>query len=81
MAAEPFQSQALNQNAFSWDAAGRLTGTADNSGRTDYARDLPGRVTAKTQTVNDNLSSPTQLKLAYGYQGGDLASVIYPSGA
>jgi len=66
--------------SFSYDAAGYVTRIDDKSGSTSYQRDAHGRILAKTQTVNDNPSSPLQLNISYGYQGGELASIGYPSG-
>jgi RHS repeat-associated protein len=66
---------------FSYDPqAGYLNKIEDKSGSTRYERDIHGRITAKTQAVNDNPNNPIQLKVGYGYQGGELASVSYPSG-
>ena len=56
---------------FSYDgtAAGNQLGTlreiTDTSGTTSYERDAFGRVTKKTQTVNDNPASPTTLTTRY----------------
>jgi RHS repeat-associated protein len=66
--------------SFQYDAGGHVTRIDDNSGSTVYTRDAQGRVLAKTQSVNDNPSSPMRLKVAYTYEGGDLASATYPSG-
>ncbi|NPC59189.1 RHS repeat-associated core domain-containing protein [Caenimonas soli] len=72
-------AQGHNAN-FSYDAAGHVTRIEDKSGGTIYQRNAQGRILAKTQTVNDNPSSPTQLSITYGYQGGELSSIGYPSG-
>lgn len=69
-----------NTAYFSYDAGGYVSRVDDKSGSTLYTRDAQGRVLAKTQSVNDNPSSPTQLKISYSYQGGELASIGYPSG-
>ena len=69
-----------NIASFSYDAGGYVSRIEDKSGSTLYTRDAQGRVLAKTQSVNDNPSSPTELKISYSYQGGELASVAYPSG-
>lgn len=67
---------------FSYDQgqAGYLDKFEDKSGSTRYERDLHGRITTKIQAVNDNLNNPTQLKVGYGHQGAELASITYPSG-
>ena len=72
---------------FSYDgtAAGNQLGTlreiTDTSGTTSYERDAFGRITKKTQTVNDNPASPTTLTTRYMYTAaGELAAIRYPSG-
>lgn len=65
---------------FSYDATGNVSRLEDKSGSTLYTRDVQGRVMAKTQSVNDNPSNPTRHKIAYTYEGGELASLTYPSG-
>ncbi|MFC5497343.1 RHS repeat-associated core domain-containing protein [Caenimonas terrae] len=71
-----------NLAAFSYDQgqAGYLSKIDDKSGSTTYVRDAQGRVLAKTQAVNDNPARPSQFKVQYGYTGGELASITYPSG-
>jgi RHS repeat-associated protein len=66
-------------------AAGQQTGSLremqDASGNTRYERDPFGRITKKTQTVNDNLANPTILTTSYAYTAaGELAQITYPSG-
>jgi RHS repeat-associated protein len=68
------------QEFLSYDTAGNVTHIDDRSGSTSYTRDLQGRVLAKTQTVNDNPSTPSRYAVQYGYSAGDLATVKYPSG-
>lgn len=63
-----------------YNAADDVTRIEDSSGSTAYERDQHGRILAKTQAVNDDPSSPSQYKLAYGYTQGKLTSVTYPSG-
>ena len=65
---------------FAYNPAGDVTRIEDSSGATDYERDTQGRVTSKTQDVNDNPSAPSRFKLSYSYQNGQLASITYPSG-
>ena len=65
---------------YSYDAAGHVIRVDDRSGSTAYVRDAQGRVLGKTQTVNDNPSNPTRLGITYSYEGGELASIGYPSG-
>ena len=71
-----------NQAAFSYDQgqAGYLSKIDDQSGATSYERDAQGRVLSKTQSVNDNPANPSRFKLQYGYTGGELTSLTYPSG-
>ena len=59
---------------------GYLSAVEDKSGTTHYARDLHGRVTARTQTVNDNPNSPSSYTTAYSYVNGELAGITYASG-
>ncbi len=66
-------------------AAGQQTGylreMQDASGSTKYERDPFGRITKKTQIVNDNPANPTVLTTSYAYTAaGELAQVTYPSG-
>jgi RHS repeat-associated protein len=66
---------------------GRLTGIADESGQTDFAYDLRGRMTSQVQTVNSN-GAPAQtqsfaVSWSWGKTGsttGHLTSLTYPSG-
>jgi RHS repeat-associated protein len=66
--------------SYGYDAAGYVSRIEDQSGSTDYQRDALGRITGKTQRVNDNPSNPSSFALAYGYANGELASIRYPSG-
>jgi RHS repeat-associated protein len=59
---------------------GYLSGFEDKSGSTTYERDVQGRITRKTQTVNDNLSSPSTFVTVYNYVNGELARIKYPGG-
>jgi RHS repeat-associated protein len=75
------------QQAFFYDGTatgnqiGYLREMQDSSGSTQYERDPFGRITKKTQTVNDNPANPTVLTTAYAYtSAGDLAQITYPSG-
>jgi RHS repeat-associated protein len=52
----------------------------DASGSTRYERDSFGRITKKTQAVNDNPANPTMLTTLYTYDKTELASIRYPSG-
>ncbi|UUZ65161.1 hypothetical protein LP417_11255 [Polaromonas sp. P1-6] len=65
-----------------WDQGqvGYLSKIDDNSGSTTYERDPLGRITGKSQTVNDNPNSPSSFTTRYSYQGGELAGISYPSG-
>jgi RHS repeat-associated protein len=63
-----------------YDAADRITVLEDKSGSTRYERDAQGRILRKVQAVNDNPSNPTQLRVGYAWNGGELDSVTYPSG-
>ena len=75
---------------YSYDASGSLLGGSnqsgylseitDSSGSTRYERDLLGRITRKTQTVNDNPANPSSLDVSYSYSGGQLSAITYPSG-
>ena len=68
--------------AFRYDQgqAGYLSKIEDKSGATTYERDAQGRILTKTQAVNDNQNNPSRFKVQYGYTGGDLSSITYPSG-
>jgi RHS repeat-associated protein len=75
------------QQSFLYDgtAQGNQTGylreMIDASGNTKYERDPFGRITKKSQTVNDNPANPTILTTSYAYTAaGELAQVTYPSG-
>jgi len=59
---------------------GFLASHQDPSGLTEYQRDAHGRVTGKTQHVNDSPSTPSVFQLQYLYEGGRLRRVTYPSG-
>jgi RHS repeat-associated protein len=60
---------------------GYLREMIDASGNTKYERDAFGRITKKTQTVNDNPTNPTVLISQYTYTpAGDIATLRYPSG-
>jgi RHS repeat-associated protein len=66
-------------------AQGQQTGSLremqDASGSTKYERDPFGRITKKSQTVNDNIANPTILTTSYAYTAaGELAQITYPSG-
>jgi RHS repeat-associated protein len=66
-------------------AQGQQTGSLremqDASGSTRYERDPFGRITKKSQTVNDNPANPTILTTSYAYTAaGELAQITYPSG-
>jgi RHS repeat-associated protein len=73
---------------YTWDSNGTASGgqighlgkLTDNSGSTTYARDALGRITSKTQTVNDSPTVPSTYATRYAYAGGELASIAYPSG-
>lgn len=65
---------------YTYDAAGYVSRMEDSSGRTDYVRDALGRITGKTQRVNDDPANPSRFEVGYGYTGGDLTSIRYPSG-
>jgi RHS repeat-associated protein len=66
---------------------GRLTGMADESGQTDFAYDLRGRILSQVQTINSN-GAPAQTQSfatswSWGKTGsatGHLTSLTYPSG-
>jgi RHS repeat-associated protein len=64
----------------SGNQTGYLSKIEDKSGTTTYERDVLGRITTKTQTVNDNPASPSRYKTSYAYAAGELASITYPSG-
>ena len=66
--------------SYDYDAAGYVSRIEDQSGSTDYQRDALGRITGKTQRVNDNPNNPSSFALGYGYANGELASIRYPSG-
>ena len=68
------------QAVLAYDAMGNLTGHEDASGSTRYERDLLGRVITKVQAVNDNASNPSRFQVGYQWEGGELASLTYPSG-
>jgi RHS repeat-associated protein len=65
---------------FAYNAAGDLMRIEDKSGATVYTRDTQGRVTGKTQDVNDNPNSPSRFRIEYSYEAGQLAGITYPSG-
>jgi RHS repeat-associated protein len=73
---------------YTYDSNSRISGNQtgylgkmeDKSGTTTYERDVLGRITSKTQTVNDNPRSPSRYKTSYSYAAGELASITYPSG-
>ncbi len=62
---------------YSWSAAGHLSRMEDKSGSTAYERDLHGRITRKTQSVNDNPNSPSSFTTSYSYINGELTTVTY----
>ncbi|MES2975768.1 MAG: RHS repeat-associated core domain-containing protein [Pseudomonadota bacterium] len=65
---------------YTYDAAGYLSKIEDKSGSTSFGHDILGRITQKTQTVNDNPHSPSRFTTSYSYLNGDLAGITYPSG-
>jgi RHS repeat-associated protein len=73
---------------YTWDSNGQASGSQigslgkmqDNSGSTTFERDALGRVTAKTQIINDNPAAPGSYTARYTYAGGELAAITYPSG-
>ncbi len=65
---------------YNWSAAGHLSRMEDKSGSTSYERDSLGRITKKTQSVNDNPHSPSSFTTSYSYINVELASITYPSG-
>jgi RHS repeat-associated protein len=69
-----------SNSRISGNQTGYLSRIEDKSGTTTYERDAQGRITAKTQTVNDNPRSPSRYTTSYSYTAGDLASITYPSG-
>ncbi|TWO70301.1 hypothetical protein FN976_15015 [Caenimonas sedimenti] len=69
-----------HQVFYSYDAAGAVGRIEDKSGVTAYERDALGRVTAKTQDVNDVPGTPSRFRLQYGYGQGRLEGITYPSG-
>jgi len=73
---------ASHQTHYRWDSErpGYLAQMDDASGSTVYQRDSEGRVTQKTQRVNDNPDSPSSFKTSYAYAGGELSAITYPSG-
>ncbi|MBX3655160.1 MAG: hypothetical protein KF686_13320 [Ramlibacter sp.] len=73
---------AQHQTVYTWDQGqtGYLSQIEDPSGVTSYTRDALGRILSKTQTVNDNPANPASFTTRYSYQGGELASIEYPSG-
>jgi len=75
-------SNATHQTHYTWDTErpGYLARVEDPSGSTVYQRDTEGRITGKTQLVNDNPSSPSSFKAAYTYAGRELTAITYPSG-
>ncbi len=70
------------EHLFSYDASQPNTPSSvvDPSGATTWQRDIQGRITAKTQSVNDNPTNPTTLRVAYTWNAGQLAQIGYPSG-
>jgi RHS repeat-associated protein len=66
---------------FDYDAAGAVLQMQDASGSTTFTRDALGRITSKTQLLNDNPSNPSAYRFDYEYAAGRLASISYPSGA
>ena len=66
--------------SYAYDAAGRVSRIEDRSGVTAYERDALGRVTARTQDVNDAPGSPSRFRIGYSYSAGDLTGITYPSG-
>ncbi|MBX3657122.1 MAG: hypothetical protein KF740_01680 [Ramlibacter sp.] len=73
---------AQHQTVYTWDQGqtGYLSQIEDPSGVTSYTRDALGRILSKAQTVNDNPANPASFTTRYSYQGGELASIEYPSG-
>lgn len=73
---------ANHQTVYTWDTqrTGYLARVEDPSGSIDYQRDAQGRITVRTQTVNDNPANPARFITRYGYQQGELATITYPSG-
>lgn len=65
---------------FEYNAAGDVVRMEDKSGVTAYERDGQGRITGKTQDVNDTPASPSRFRVGYGYASGQLTAVTYPSG-
>lgn len=71
---------------YSWDQGGSASQVGylgkieDPSGSTTYERDPYGRITGKTQVVNDNPNGPSSFETRYSYQGGGLVGIGYPSG-
>lgn len=68
------------QAVLAYDAMGRLTSHEEGSGTTRYERDPLGRITGKTQQVNDNPTNPSRFQVGYQWEGGELAAITYPSG-
>jgi RHS repeat-associated protein len=63
-----------------YNGAGDITRIDDKSGATAYEHDNQGRITLKTQDVNDNPGNPARFITAYSYTNGRLSSITYPSG-
>ncbi|MGE0331756.1 MAG: DUF6531 domain-containing protein, partial [Ramlibacter sp.] len=66
--------------SYQYNGAGDVTRIDDQSGSTQYEHDNQGRITLKTQDVNDNPANPARFATAYSYQNGRLSSITYPSG-
>ncbi len=73
---------ASHQTVYTWNTqrTGYLAKVEDPSGSIEYQRDPQGRITVRTQTVNDNPANPARFITRYGYQQGELAVLTYPSG-
>ncbi|TFY98725.1 RHS repeat-associated core domain-containing protein [Ramlibacter rhizophilus] len=65
---------------WSYDPSGRVSRIDDSSGSTSFQRDALGRITQRTQTVNDNPRAPSRFSVGQGWEAGELARIRYPSG-
>jgi RHS repeat-associated protein len=66
--------------SYQYNGAGDITRIDDQSGSTAYEHDNQGRITRKTQDVNDNPANPARFTTAYSYTNGRLSGITYPSG-
>ncbi len=62
--------------SYQYNGAGEITRIDDKSGATVYDHDNQGRITLKTQDVNDNPANPARFTTAYSYQNGRLRGLL-----